>query len=115
MTNDVCVTSISRKILQNFNDVTILVDPSSYADRLKNRQPTDMTGNNILGCLHLLNINVHISSLCTIVTILLTFLGKSCNAHMLHGSGVYYSYMVSWPHFEFRKGLRNFWHQDACF
>ena len=25
----------------------ILVDQSSYADRLKNRQPTDMTGNNI--------------------------------------------------------------------
>ena len=34
------------------------------------------------------------SSLCTIFTILLTFLGKSCIAYMLHASGVYYSYMV---------------------
>ena len=42
-------------------------------------------------------------ALCTIFTILLTFFGKSCNAHMLHASGVYYSYMVSGPNFEFRK------------
>ena len=54
-------------------------------------------------------------SLCTIFTILLTFSGKSCNAHMLHASGVYYSYMVSGPNFEFRKVIRNFWHQDTCF
>ena len=30
-------------------------------------------------------------ALCTICTILLTLLGKSCNAHMLHASGMYYS------------------------
>ena len=47
---------------------------------------------------------------CLIFTILLTFLGKSCNA-----SGVYYSYMVSGPNFEFSKFIRNFWHQDTCF
>ena len=37
--------------------------------------------------------------LCTIFTLLLTFLGKSCNAHMRHASGVYYSDMVSGPNF----------------
>ena len=55
------------------------------------------------------------NSLCMIFTILLTFLGKSCNAHMLHTSGVYYIYMVSGPNFEFRKAVCNFWHQDICF
>ena len=35
-----------------------------------------------------------VAALCTISTILLTFLGKSCNAHMLHASGVYYSYRI---------------------
>ena len=34
-------------------------------------------------------------ALCTIFSILLTFLGKYCNAHMLHASGVYYSFMIS--------------------
>ena len=36
------------------------------------------------------------ASLCTIFTIVLTFLGKSCNANMLllHASVVHYSYMV---------------------
>ena len=58
-----------------------------------------------------------LSSLCTIFTILRTFLGKSCNAHKLHASGVYYysGYMVSGTNFEFRKVIRNFWHQDTCF
>ena len=45
--------------------------------------------------------------------ILLTLFGKSCNAHMLHASGVYYSYMVSRPNFEFKKVIHNFWHQDT--
>ena len=31
------------------------------------------------------------SALCTILIILLTFLGKSCNTHMLYASGGYYS------------------------
>ena len=39
---------------------------------------------------------------------LLTFFSKSCNAHMLHASGVHYSYMVSGPNFEFRKVICNF-------
>ena len=43
-------------------------------------------------------------TLCTIFMILRTFFGKSGNAHMLHTSGVYYSYMVLGPNFEFRKG-----------
>ena len=34
---------------------------------------------------------------------------------MLHASGVYYSYMVSGPTFEFRKVIHNFWHQDTFF
>ena len=38
--------------------------------------------------------------------------GKSCNARMLHASGVYYSYIVSGPNFEFRKVIRNLWHQE---
>ena len=42
-------------------------------------------------------------ALCAIFTILLTFFGKFCNAHMFHASGVYYSYMISGPNFEFRK------------
>ena len=46
---------------------------------------------------------------------LLTFLGKSCNEHMLHASVVYYSDMVSGPNFEIRKVIHNFWHQDPCF
>ena len=46
-------------------------------------------------------------------SILLTFLGKSCNAHMLHASGRYH--MVSGPNFEFRIIIRNFWHQDTFF
>ena len=54
-------------------------------------------------------------ALCTIFTILLTFFGKSYNAHILHASGVYYSYMVSGPIFEFRKVIHNFWHQDTFF
>ena len=36
-------------------------------------------------------------ALFTIFTILLTFLGKYCNAHMLHALGVYNIYMVSAP------------------
>ena len=47
--------------------------------------------------------------------ILLTLLGKSCNAHMLNALGVYYSYIVSGPNFEFKKAIHNFWHQDICF
>ena len=54
-------------------------------------------------------------ALCTIFTILLTFLGKSCNSQMRHASDVYYSYMVSAPIFEFRNVIRNFWHQDTSF
>ena len=50
-------------------------------------------------------------TLCTIFTILLTFLGKSCNAHMLQAQDVYYSYMASGPNFEFKKVMHNFWHQ----
>ena len=47
-----------------------------------------------------------ILALCTIFTMLLTFLGKSCNSHMLNDSGVYYSYIVSGPNFEFKKVIR---------
>ena len=54
-------------------------------------------------------------ALCMIFTNLLTFFGKFCNAHMLHASGVYYSYMVSEPNFEFRNVICNFWRQDTCF
>ena len=42
-------------------------------------------------------------TICRIFTILLTFLGKSCNEYMLHTSGVCCSYKVSGPSFEFRK------------
>ena len=52
-------------------------------------------------------------TLCTIFTILLTFLGKCCNAHMLHASGVDYSKL--WPNFEFWKVIHNFWNQYTCF
>ena len=43
------------------------------------------------------------NALCTIFTILLAILGQYCNAQMLHSSGVYYSYMVSGPNYEFRR------------
>ena len=43
-----------------------------------------------------------------IFTILLTFLGKFCNAHMLHASGMYYSYVVAGTNFVFRKVIHNF-------
>ena len=39
--------------------------------------------------------------------------GQIFNTHMLHTSGVHYSYMVSGPNFEFRKV--KLWHQDTCF
>ena len=55
------------------------------------------------------------NTLCTIFTILLTFWGKSCNAHMLHASGVYYSYIVLGLNFEFRKVIRNFWNHEISF
>ena len=35
------------------------------------------------------------AALCTIFTIPLTFFGKSCNAHMLHASGMYYSLILN--------------------
>ena len=54
-------------------------------------------------------------ALCTIFIILLTFFGKFCNAHTLHASGVYYSYMISGHNFEFRKIICNFWHPNTCF
>ena len=60
------------------------------------------------------NVCMHIA-LCTILTILLTFLGKSCNAHMIHASGVYNNYMASRTNFEHKKVIRKFWHQDNCF
>ena len=50
------------------------------------------------------------TTLCTIFTIILTFLGKPCNAHMLHASGVHYRYIDSRPNFEFRKVMHNVWH-----
>ena len=40
-------------------------------------------------------------------------MGKKFNAQMLHASGLYYSHMVYGPNFEFRKVIRNFWHQDT--
>ena len=57
-----------------------------------------------------MRIIIKLCALRTIFTILLTFLGKSYNAHMLHASGgVYYSYMVTGPNFEFRKVIRKFY------
>ena len=64
---------------------------------------------------NVIHTNIVVVALCTIFTIILSFLGKSCNAHMIHASGEYHSYMVSGPNFEFKKIVRNFWHHDTCF
>ena len=50
----------------------------------------------------------HQNALCTIFTILLTFLGKFCNAHRLHASGVNYSDMVLGPNFESERSYATF-------
>ena len=38
-------------------------------------------------------LNYYLYALCTIFMILLTFLDNSCNAYMLHASGLYYSHL----------------------